>query len=37
MTDKEYQARQEMLERSCSLVDEWQELKELGPKAEKYC
>jgi len=37
MTDEEYQAYVEMLCRSRDLVDEWAELKELGPDAERYC
>lgn len=37
MTDEEYQAYIEMLHRSRDLVDEWAELKELGPEAQRYC
>lgn len=37
MTDEEYQARREMINRSRALVDEWKELCALGPEAERYC
>lgn len=36
MTDAEYQARSEMLQRSRELVDDWAELKAMGPEAERY-
>lgn len=37
MTDEEYKAYCEMLDRSRDLVDEWQELQSMGPDAERYC
>jgi hypothetical protein len=37
MTDEEYQAYIEMLCRSRALVDEWQELKEMGQESQRYC
>jgi len=35
--EEEREARREKLLRSRALVDDWEELKKLGPAAEKYC
>lgn len=37
MTNEEYQARREMLDRARALVDDWIELKALGDDALRYC
>ena len=37
MTDEEYQDWQDMIRRGRALLDDWAELKVMGPEAERYC
>jgi hypothetical protein len=37
MTEDEYLARQEAIYRGRELVDDWEELRAMGPEASRYC
>jgi hypothetical protein len=37
MTDEEYQDWKDMIRRGRALLDDWEELRAIGPEAEKYC
>jgi hypothetical protein len=37
MTDEEFRQRGEKMVRSRALLDEWQDLREMGSDAERYC